>query len=753
MSNVVNSVTTQVGNFVNNVASDINLVVTTAIENPIPIIETIAVAIVLGPEYLDLGLSNVATSAISSAAVAAMNGASPENIAKSAAVAATGTYVSTEVAGALGAPPAPGTPPVPETPPAPGAPPAPPAPPTPPVPSSTTALLANIAGSAAGGAAATLVAGGNPNQIVQNALAGSLGAGTSAAAQYAGASPTVANTLAGYVSGSQQAGGNVLTGLEGATAALAKPVPLSTPTPTPTPTPTASADYAGQIASLNQQLYNASNVAFAGPGLGPEATQTVTDLTNQVLSKLQAAALNPATSPEELQTLAQSASRFIDPTVFGRAVGAIGLLLTPSTAGDPTEQAQVDAKYKALSDISQQVSGTAPLLPLTSVTLPPAPVVTPVTADVANVATALNISTDEALQLQQTNPNLFKNISGTGDQPAFVPANPETMRSTDLVINPTTGANDNIILASGKTPTATLQSPVTTAATQTAAVTPENQLVMTTDPASQTALVITPSGQITVVSTANQTVQPGQTVLVDPTTNTITSTQTSQTIQAQPVTTAQTGTTTATQPSTSSETTVSKQTFPTSSTSPQVSGQTAISSLTSPTTISSISPTGEFATPTSPVGPNAPTDLTRPPTPKTPSVPLQPSGEPFPTATTTSPITPSAVSTLLGTPTPGQTQDTLVTPTGPSTEKTPYPTFKPDVFVESNVPKTLAGALNIGGNLPLAGQTVGLGGGGGGVSVESGQEQKPIWNVASLKLKDEAEGTPDYGALSSALGI
>jgi len=49
--------------------------------------------------------------------------------------------------------------------------------------------------------------------------------------------------------------------------------------------------------------------------------------------------------------------------------------------------------------------------------------------------------------------------------------------------------------------------------------------------------------------------------------------------------------------------------------------------------------------------------------------------------------------------------------------------------------------------------TQSVSGGAGGVSVESGQQQQPVWNVASLKLKEEAEGTPDYGALSSALGI
>ena len=109
-------------------------------------------------------------------------------------------------------------------------------------------------------------------------------------------------------------------------------------------------------------------------------------------------------------------------------------------------------------------------------------------------------------------------------------------------------------------------------------------------------------------------------------------------------------------------------------------------------------------------------------------------------------VTPTT--TALGTtPLPG------APPTGPSTEKTKFPEFKPETFVYSNVPKTLAGSPFAQQQLPTTGQTVSLGGGAGGVNVESGQPQQAKWNVASLKLKEEAEGTPDYGALSSALGI
>jgi len=57
---------------------------------------------------------------------------------------------------------------------------------------------------------------------------------------------------------------------------------------------------------------------------------------------------------------------------------------------------------------------------------------------------------------------------------------------------------------------------------------------------------------------------------------------------------------------------------------------------------------------------------------------------------------------------------------------------------------------------PITGQTQGLGGGAaGGVSVESDQPQKAVWNVQSLKLQPGAqeEETKDYGNLSTALGI
>jgi len=53
----------------------------------------------------------------------------------------------------------------------------------------------------------------------------------------------------------------------------------------------------------------------------------------------------------------------------------------------------------------------------------------------------------------------------------------------------------------------------------------------------------------------------------------------------------------------------------------------------------------------------------------------------------------------------------------------------------------------------LTGVTQGLGGAAGGVNVESGKEQQPVWNISSLKLQPGEEETTDYSNLSSALGI
>jgi len=204
MSNVVNTVVSDVGNVVNTVAQDVNTIVTTAIENPLPIIETIAVTAALGPEGLDLAttIGAPATAAVSSAAVAAANGANVDQIATAALSSGAGSYISgataTSVAGTQ--------------------------------PDVNQQALANIAGSAAGSGAATAIKGGSIADILNNIASGAAAAGTASGTQALGAGPTTANVLGGYVGGATQAGGNVLTGLEGAAAGATKPAALPTTT-------------------------------------------------------------------------------------------------------------------------------------------------------------------------------------------------------------------------------------------------------------------------------------------------------------------------------------------------------------------------------------------------------------------------------------------------------------------------------------------------------------------------------------------
>jgi hypothetical protein len=98
-------------------------------------------------------------------------------------------------------------------------------------------------------------------------------------------------------------------------------------------------------------------------------------------------------------------------------------------------------------------------------------------------------------------------------------------------------------------------------------------------------------------------------------------------------------------------------------------------------------------------------------------------------------------------------------PTVKKTDTAPVTDYTPNLWIQGLVPKT-ASALGAGlSSLPqtLSGQTQGVSGGGaaGGVSVESEQPQKAVWNVQSLKLQPgaEEEEKKDFGNLSTALGI
>ena len=357
-------------------------------------------------------------------------------------------------------------------------------------------------------------------------------------------------------------------------------------------------------------------------------------------------------------------------------------------------------------------------------------------AALQNVASKTSSDMINALKAGKSVDEYYNTYAYTSSLPTFV-----TQMATELANDPTgTDPSYNSLRAEYKAVTGTdfispsgvpnyILPPVTIVASR----------VISSDPVSGITFVVGADGNpLPISSTVPLT--PGETVAYNTTTNAaIPSSVTNQTPQDVINTSPETPAAPAEKPTT----------YPSATNLTGPANIPSTGAVTGPNAQTAIAPVGTYAPDTPPASssPRSPAAPAGPATPKVPAGPV------YPTATTTSPISPSAVTTLLGTSPTSQTLSTPSAPTGPSTEKTPYPTFKPDVFVESNVPKTLANISKIGGSLPTTGETVGIGGGGGGVSVESGQQQQPVWNVASLKLKEEAEGTPDYGALSSALGI
>ena len=96
-ANWVGSKVEQAGNFVSSTIENI-------INNPLPVIETIALAYVIGPEALNLGLSSGSSAAVSSAAISAANGGDMNQIATAAVAGyAGGTAGESAQAGATSA--------------------------------------------------------------------------------------------------------------------------------------------------------------------------------------------------------------------------------------------------------------------------------------------------------------------------------------------------------------------------------------------------------------------------------------------------------------------------------------------------------------------------------------------------------------------------------------------------------------------------------------------------------------------------
>ena len=92
-----------VGGFFGDALDTVGDVVGNILENPLPVIETIALTVALGPEGLALGLEASTTAAIAGAAVSAMNGGNIQDIAIAAGTAYLGSEVGREAGKAVAA--------------------------------------------------------------------------------------------------------------------------------------------------------------------------------------------------------------------------------------------------------------------------------------------------------------------------------------------------------------------------------------------------------------------------------------------------------------------------------------------------------------------------------------------------------------------------------------------------------------------------------------------------------------------------
>ena len=82
----------------------------------------------------------------------------------------------------------------------------------------------------------------------------------------------------------------------------------------------------------------------------------------------------------------------------------------------------------------------------------------PVTADVQRIANLLDVDVQTALQLQQNNKALYDYLVG-GGEPIFKPADPETMKSTDMIVASRPGADDNVVIQKNTPVTFTTENP------------------------------------------------------------------------------------------------------------------------------------------------------------------------------------------------------------------------------------------------------------------------------------------------------
>ena len=597
-----------------------------------------------------------------------------------------------------------------------------------------------IAAGAASSAAKAAITGGD---VVKSALGGAAGTFVGTEAQDLGLSKEAATAL-GKAAGTGVTTGDVSkAALSGAASLLGSEVKTTGKDTTKTAAaPTFSQDLTPSEEASNViaavESIKPDQLAFAGavPALGSAAAAE----TAALLARLAATPQGQA-ALQEASMFSPAVQRAIAATgIFGGA-GALSFMqgssLVPPKLETKTATGQSDLVSQipgytpstaapitpGVSDAGElTITGTKPvnieaLTGLTQTGYTPPEADTTWTAEALRVAQALNISLAEANKIANSNRVLFDYLSG-GGEPTFKPADPETMRSTDLVTVSRPGADDNIIIqretpvtfttpeakpASAVDPTFKPVDPTASTFANTGII------VVAVDPTTNKALTIDSTGKLSATNLSpNVVVRPGDSVKVDPSTNTITGpstgTETTPSTKTTPTTT--TTPTTATGPTTSTSTTTLAGPVITPGSTP-----TFIDSTVTPTSPATPSgPTTKYVDPTKPDGPATPSDTTTPPvTPSDPLSPVTPTG-------TTPPVKPPKE------PPPPPPPP----PPGPTVSVTAPVAPKP----KSKLPSAAGFARS-----PLE-QALTAYRPAGEIEAELGLGRENVWNEASLRLKD-----------------
>jgi len=607
--------------------------------------------------------------------------------------------------------------------------------------------VTNAIVSAGASAVKTAVGGGNEDDVAKAALAGLVSSGTtSAVSNVINASPDIAN-IVGSAAGGAVAGGekgalmsafSTAAGQAGAAASKTTPV-AEAPAPAPTPVAEVPMDAQGVLAAFNETAkkdYVSSSTAFAGAGMIPAATaETQALLARLASTPAGQTALREAASASEKIRTAIVATGIMSAGALSGFIGGQQLVpqaqtdktiqnpafaLIPTTGGDPGTALAARTSF----------AETDPRRVDTSTQTPPAP--TPVKVSTQRVAQNLNISTEAAAQLQNTNPILYSMFGDTSNSASFTPANIETMPVRDRLML------ENI--ASGAVSPTGIEIPAETiTAAETSPTAAGENVVIAVDANTGDALIISPTGVVSTVKVEPDTrtgtsvvYDPQARIIINPQTNTITAIDTNITSRVDSskiseaintATTEKTKTATATdaiaapdiKTKTATDTLSGPLVEPTPSVQPKAGESLA---PTTPTTIPVTSPTGT---------PSLVPPVAAKPSTKTPSFTFK-----TPSATTPTTTTPTTTTE----PVPSSVKEPVETSL--IEETVPDKFYKPNikVFTSKTPPKTPATTSPLSQAL---GTTTGLTAYRGAGEIEdpsTGKKRKKVWNEETLRLKD-----------------